>query len=198
MLIQSHIPGLLKLLPAVSSSLLQRRKASAFGLRVRGDVQVSMVWDAGQLIASVLVFNSPHPWLQGLHEDPQHPGFYTSVTTTATADAQQNAAQTLPLRLAVESPSRMKLMQVIDSKALPPKCIGVQNSVSETEMAARVAEDVKLRRTIRRERQQLIVPLTEEQIFPCSVTLCSAASADTASCYKAVGMIAEHAALQPQ
>jgi hypothetical protein len=66
MLLHSHIPRQISLLPALPISL--GVAGHAYGLRARGDVGVSMHWRDGKVLAAAIVFNSPHPWLNGLKD----------------------------------------------------------------------------------------------------------------------------------
>ena len=73
MLLQSHVPGTLSLLPALPKKWSEL--GSVFGLGARGDVTVSMRWAAGRLTIVKLTFSSPHPWHAGLKE--LQPGFFS-------------------------------------------------------------------------------------------------------------------------
>ena len=66
LLLQSHVPGVLSLLPALPLALAERGMVR--GLRGRGDVEVSMTWQEGAINAALLSFHSKHPWLRGLIE----------------------------------------------------------------------------------------------------------------------------------
>jgi len=59
MLLHSHIPGVLSLLPALPKTL---PRGHVYGLQVRGAVEVSMGWSNGVLVAVELVFHSKHFW----------------------------------------------------------------------------------------------------------------------------------------
>lgn len=73
MLVQSHIPSHVSLLPALPAEL------SDFGhlrrIQCRGGVSVSMQWSLGMLQRVTFHFQHPHPWLAGFEEDPNYPGF---------------------------------------------------------------------------------------------------------------------------
>ncbi len=95
LLLQSHVPGHLLLLPALPVALAEHGQAR--GLRGRGDVEVWMSWVASAATAAVVRFLSPHPWhLSGITERPDRPGFYQTkgkpATATTTAAAGATAA----------------------------------------------------------------------------------------------------------
>ena len=80
MLLQSHVPGHLLLLPALPSALAERGRAR--GLRARGDVEVSLVWREASASVALMQFLSPHPWLVvTLSERADKAGFYQPSTT---------------------------------------------------------------------------------------------------------------------
>ncbi|KAJ1432501.1 hypothetical protein B484DRAFT_28235 [Ochromonadaceae sp. CCMP2298] len=106
LLLQSHAPGTLQLLPALGPELAggssRSGRGHAYGLRARGHLLVSLAWErdtaagagagtgmgagagAGAaaaagvfLVAAEVAVQSAHPWLHPhLREDPLQPGFY--------------------------------------------------------------------------------------------------------------------------
>ena len=41
-----------------------------------GNIETSLSWRQGIITAAVITFNSVHPWLRGLKEEENHPGFF--------------------------------------------------------------------------------------------------------------------------
>ena len=72
MLLQSHTPSILRLLPALPAAWASGK---VLGLGARGDVVVSMSWRAGRVRVARLEFLSPHPWNAGLAETS--PGYFS-------------------------------------------------------------------------------------------------------------------------
>lgn len=65
MLMQSHVPGVLWLLPALPSEW-SRSEGGMEGLRARGDVLVSVAWATGGAIKqATIAFGSQHAWNHG-------------------------------------------------------------------------------------------------------------------------------------
>jgi hypothetical protein len=63
MLVQSHTPGYLQLLPALPREWYASGPGHMKGLQARGDVTVSVCWDSqGSVAAATLRFASAHPW----------------------------------------------------------------------------------------------------------------------------------------
>jgi hypothetical protein len=92
LLLQSHVPGHLLLLPALPVALAEH--GQAHGLRGRGDVEVWMSWVASAATAAVVRFLSPHPWhLSGITERPDRPGFYQTKGKLATATTAGGAGE---------------------------------------------------------------------------------------------------------
>eukprot|EP01042_Synura_sphagnicola_P035441 gene35441-45391_t len=60
MIVQSHVPGHVDLIPALSDEL--RGSGRATGLGSRGSTQVSLSWESGKVFVTTLLFISPHPW----------------------------------------------------------------------------------------------------------------------------------------
>ena len=74
MLLQSHLPQTLIVLPALPKQY--EDSGHIRGLRSRGDVEVSFTWRGGQVQYLSLRFHSRHPWLSGLQEESSHRGFF--------------------------------------------------------------------------------------------------------------------------
>lgn len=63
MLVHSHVPGLISLLPALPREY--GVKGSVVEMRLRGDVTLSMQWREGKVISVDLLFHTAHPWCEG-------------------------------------------------------------------------------------------------------------------------------------
>jgi hypothetical protein len=75
LLVQSHVPGHLLLLPALPVALSEAGHVR--GLRARGDIDVALAWRDGTATAVMLRFLSPHPWITGnISERADQPGFF--------------------------------------------------------------------------------------------------------------------------
>jgi hypothetical protein len=86
MLLHSHTPAHLSLLPALPPEL------SDFGrvqrLRCRGGAAVALHWAGGVLRQASLEFPHPHPWLAGVQEDRDHAGFARVPASFARAELE--------------------------------------------------------------------------------------------------------------
>jgi len=115
MLLQSHLPGTLALLPALPTKWAGH--GSALGLGARGDAVVSMRWLKGKVTAAKIVFNSPHPWLAsaaGLRETG--PGYF------AWRPEALEAARLGLLQVRIVSPLSSDLVLVSSKDALGATC----------------------------------------------------------------------------
>jgi len=106
-LVQSHLPGHLLLLPALSASLSEGR---AVGLHCRGDVRVDLTWAAGVVSSAALSFRSPHPWNKGLPESTSGSGFVSTDFLESFLSSEHN------YELTVVSPNRLVLLQETTSQ----------------------------------------------------------------------------------
>ena len=79
LLLMSHIPGTLLVLPSLSSLPLALVGGMVRGIKARGDVSVSVSWTSNRSSISMtsldIMFASRHPWLFGLGWD-ESDGFY--------------------------------------------------------------------------------------------------------------------------
>jgi hypothetical protein len=98
MVLQSHIPGSLILLPALPLALAEQ--GTARGLQARGDIDVSFTWRDGDVAAANLLFRAPHPWLRGVSEDKWKTGFFSAKTGSKSSPA---------MIIRVFSPNRLQL-----------------------------------------------------------------------------------------
>jgi len=60
LLVQSHVPGQLHLLPALPREIAE--KGYITGVAARGDMRVSLIWQKGLVAAAVIIVRSIHPW----------------------------------------------------------------------------------------------------------------------------------------
>ena len=148
MLVQSHIPGQLLLLPAVPSSLAERGVVR--GLKARGQVSVSLSWAGGQVTACLLRFDGvrvnetnerasgttttttssrsaklvPHPWLLGLREMEGAKGFFEAPPSV-------HMYTDTGVSIGISSPNQLKLASWdIVSSLLPPSSVDKHKSSS--------------------------------------------------------------------
>lgn len=73
MLVHSHIPGWIHLLPSVPD---EWSAGTVKGLRVRGNAQVSIHWEAHNIVVAFLSFGSNHPWWRGVSIETDRDGLY--------------------------------------------------------------------------------------------------------------------------
>ena len=95
MLLQSQLPGTIKLLPSLPTPLGQQ--GHVYGLQARGDALVSMQWRKGLLLAAEIVFNSAHFWHQKLAVHWKYPGFYRTLYTEGSSKIVVTAPNKLVL-----------------------------------------------------------------------------------------------------
>lgn len=93
MLVHSHIPSVISILPALPSYL---SSGVAKKLKARGDVEISMRWNEGAVVSLVLHFNSNHPWLSNIKEN--QPGYFVQ---------SQSRSQNMKLTLSVPITSNL-------------------------------------------------------------------------------------------
>ena len=128
LLLQSHLPGHLLLLPGINALTTDpgRRSGGSFaGLRARGDVTISAAWSARiekigtderherkkdwttpettHLLGATLAFNSAHPWLHSAHwKEGPHPGFWDISSTRSNGSNISD----LPVIMVVAAPAK--------------------------------------------------------------------------------------------
>lgn len=122
MLLQSHEPGILRVLPAMSSELYPSggycnsirptkivhilkdpkrficRVGVVSGMRCRGGYSVSLHWIDNSILGLRLDFEDWHPWLRGQHEDS--PGFYSMLNHSSTSDNKASIKVITPQKMA--------------------------------------------------------------------------------------------------
>ena len=74
LLVQSHVPNLILLLPSIPSELSATGYLTLF---CRGDIKASLSWRNGNVTEATLLFNSNHPWHRGIEESPSGSGRFT-------------------------------------------------------------------------------------------------------------------------
>jgi hypothetical protein len=84
MLLQSHVPGFIHLLPAWPTQPSESGFIRNF--IARGNIKVSMQWSQEKTVQVVeLVFNEFHPWLNGVVENGDKKGFYDAFDSTSSS-----------------------------------------------------------------------------------------------------------------
>ena len=163
MLLQSHTPGVLSLLPALPASL---PSGHVYGLNARGNVIVSMAWRDHKLLASKLLFQSDHFWWHSHQQNPhsEFPDFHNANKTDHSGVA---------FSIIITAPNRMEIVgrphkrETQDSiSACGADLIPIRNPSTEAEMNAdSVVNDA--------EPLQYVMRLyVGDAGFPCTITLC--------------------------
>ena len=172
MLLQSHVPGHLLLLPALPSALAERGRAR--GLHARGDVEVSLAWREATASVVLIQFLSPHPWLVvTLSERTDKAGFYQSTTTKDEG--------TTEVLVRVASPNALRLFAsriMSNSNSSSSSSLG-----GNSRSCARFSEDINpLPATAAHAHwtAQSHVGILRITQFPCTVSLCSVALHESA------------------
>lgn len=148
MLLQSHVPRHLLLLPALPAALAEG--GSVKGLRARGDVEVSIRWAAGQVTAASILLHSAHPWLGGQKR-------FVSDGFVAAAAAPSSGSHVM----AVAAPNLLR----VEGLGLPGGCASVVGAERFSSASAEAAEAPEhLLRGMHR-------TLLEVTSFPCKIAL---------------------------
>lgn len=88
MLLHSHIPGQLTLLPALPTSM--SNSGYIRGIHARGDIKVNIAWSKGVVIGVSLLLDTYNPWpFDALVQSTSFPGFL-SVPGTNTSKGKGN------------------------------------------------------------------------------------------------------------
>lgn len=101
MLVQSHLPRRLIVLPALPTHW--KHGGQVIGVGVRGNARVSFTWRNGNIQALVVSFASSefHPWWsRRIEERPDLPGFYVDEALRSSRTAE----------LTVYSPNRLRIV----------------------------------------------------------------------------------------
>ena len=190
MLLQSHLPGLLLLLPAWPSGLGERGIVK--GLRARGGLVVSLEWEDGKVVAAVVRLDrgSPHPWLHGVEENPPGSGFfaYGSGRPGPMRSATVTLTLTAPNALEVSSsPTGLGISNstVCFRKVEASASSSNSNSNSNSNSDSNSNSNSKVAMHWRRERPALTLQATS---LPCEMVVC-ATGASPATCSEAVARL---------
>ena len=189
MLVQSHVSGVLSLLPALPSSIAEAGRVS--GLAARGGVTVSIIWDKKAVTTAVLHFEGPHPWYaprqgggSGLVEET--PGYFRWPS------GWERSAESV---IAVLSPNALRVLTSKQQTAAAPggrkskKTKKISKIYTET-IGASCADGMgAMHPTIEADpaRNKLGMYL-RVMSFPCTITLCNAAT-PSARCVEKVRQI---------
>lgn len=173
MLLQSHTPGVLSLLPALPAAL---PSGHVYGLNARGNVIVSMIWRERQLQVSELHFQSDHFWLHSQVPHAEYSGFYGvnkadsvgNVTMIITAPNLMHIADSWFIKGGTNNICKASLQLIRDPTVM---------NQGETEATdTRIPNDMEPLQYI----MQLCIPKIE---YPCVVRLCAELSdKSTAGC----------------
>ena len=177
MLLQSHVPGHLLLLPALPSALAERGRAR--GLRARGDVEVSLVWQEATASVALIQFLSPHPWLVvTLSERTDKTGFY-QPSTTANGEVLVRVSSPNALRLfasrIMSNSSNSNIRETGRSCArfsVNPKG-GSNNGLDRPDESFRDSSTPSVPNAHAHWTVQSHVSVLRIAQFPCTVSLCS-------------------------
>jgi len=179
MLMQSHLPGTLALLPALPSDWAASGLVK--GLGARGDVTISMLWAKGELSIANLIFGSPHPWLAfstGLSEDS--PGYFSWRKDAVKNTAKQNQLLSRITYPKMSQDTKIYLASSIDAE-------GRRCAVQQGRFTIRLFYDWIVAHIFGYPAPDLSMPLDSLGItdpnslylkiltnaWPCQVTLCS-------------------------
>jgi alpha-L-fucosidase 2 len=189
LLLQSHLPGHLLLLPGINAlpSDPGRRSGGSFsGLRARGDVTVSAAWSSARiegkgtekkgrvgkknpttshtthLLGATLAFNSAHPWLHSAHwKEGPHPGFWD---ISSTRNNGGNASD-LPVIMVVVAPARHLFIE--------RSMCAEHLSLDDYSHLERGDDHVNLPVSL---TEDLVPIFIQVHSFPCTVSLCPSRS----------------------
>eukprot|EP01041_Mallomonas_annulata_P002018 gene2018-3917_t len=120
MLVQSHTPEVLLLLPALPRALAD--SGTVRGLHIRGGGRVSVSWEEGSVTAAIVSYatttttismttSTPmtaHPWLYGFEERPS--GFFRSKLNTSSSSSSHSSIPKDTI-IEVNSPNKLSVIQ---------------------------------------------------------------------------------------
>jgi hypothetical protein len=147
MLVQSYSPGILQLLPAIPT--MWSRHGQVRGIRQRGDVRVSFLWENHDVEVVLLEFQSRHPWWRGVVEQVGRVGSFVFENNVAS-------------KITVWSNNSLIMLPSIDGHddavgIESPQCdaVGIQDTPISNEYI-----------------KSLSFSLANSQQYPCAVVLC--------------------------
>lgn len=190
LLLQSHIPGHLLLLPALPIALAEYGHAR--GLRGRGDVEVSMAWRAAAATAVVVRCLSAHPWhVTGVTERVDRPGFFQTAKSFPTGGGRgrgRGGGADGDMSIRVVSPNALRL---VSSYGLTNRTGGGVDAtcarfdgVNGMKTPSRPVEAEEALRTPTAHAHwtaQRHVVILRVVRFPCEIHLCPASITDSAA-----------------
>ena len=185
MLLQSHLPGLLLLLPAWPSGLGERGIVK--GLRARGGLVVSLEWEDGKVVAAVVRLDrgSPHPWLHGVEENPPGSGFFAYGPGRPGPMRSATVTLTLTAPNALEVSSSLAGLGFSNSTVCYRKAEASASSSNSSSSSSNSNSNSKVAKHWRRERPALTLQATS---LPCEMVVC-ATGASPAACSEAVARL---------
>lgn len=142
MLIQSHQSGMIVLLPSIPRDFLEYGFYK--GLRARGNIQISIVWSKGNIIAGVLELQGYHPFLEPVTEYAD--GFFRL----------KNIELSNKLNLKIASPNKL---------------IQLNNSCSQWNYLGRIINDYSYLSIYGKRFHSGELELSRDS-FPCHIYLC--------------------------
>ncbi len=81
MMVQSHMPGVIQLLPAIPDVWFDG-EGLVKQIRLRGNSHISIYWKKGRIVFARLEFQSGHPWWRGVKMENERDGFYQMSLST--------------------------------------------------------------------------------------------------------------------
>jgi len=185
MLLQSHTPGVISLLPALPPALPSALPSGhVYGLNARGNVIVSMAWRNNKLQASELLFQSDHFWLRSQQQGSpsEHAGFYHFHTEDHLGD----------MSMIITAPNKLKLFDGYSYYGTISACSATLHYLHGPSVAPKgdfneIIGDV--------EPLQHITRLTfVDNSFPCVIALCeySGTRTDSIDCANELQIMQQH------
>lgn len=178
LLIQSHKPNTLHLLPALPTVMKKNAVGKLWGVRVRGGVHVSFAWELGNVTGLELNLEKPHPWLYGLTEVfDTGSGFFTSRRT---ADEMQQQER----RNEKGKPHNQKsFLRLVTPNELVISSTASSESISTSTSSSASTSSCASASTTSKEKDSMMYSLTIVlHSFPCQILLCSVDSKQPQSC----------------
>lgn len=143
MLMQSHVPGTIHLLPSLPQAWLNR-EGTVKRMRIRGDAQVSIYWKQGKVVVATITFANLHPWWAGTEMDRERDGFYVFASTK-------------PFNGRSLSKNKLKLVSAVEG----------------TECSFSASYSTSFEQNIESNLFSITLQLQQDHpVFPCTVLLC--------------------------
>jgi hypothetical protein len=155
---------------------------------VRGGARVSLSWSRGLLRAGVVMFDSWHPWQEGMPEDGEVPGYFRAGGEKH--ESQRSRGGPHWIRYSITSPNRLTARRtgVLQRRASYAESAGSSLSarLCDWKSASLANSTISFssgdsQQATEQPREHVLALLVDSAGFPCVVPLCPASSRASSS-----------------